>query len=253
MTQAFQIASQHSKKSAQYNQKYYDRKVHGVDIVVGDRVLLRNHREKGGTGKLKTYWEDVVYVVIDKDADIPVYTIKPEEGTRPIKRVHRNNIMKCNLILSKVPTDKTSVPVERKVVSKQTVKREKRDLSKTAYPSIDSDSDEGMVVVQHRHAPDRHVTFSDDVFVPVDPLGEDTVQVEDTVTNVIDDSDVNDEEDVREEADAEDAAVTGDEESSEDIEVEEEEEPVRRSTRKAVAPNIFTFDRIGGEPLLRPR
>ena len=63
MNQAFDIVRQHTEKSGQRNRRYYDKKVRGVDIKVGDRVLLRNHGEKGGTGKLRNYWEDVVYVV----------------------------------------------------------------------------------------------------------------------------------------------------------------------------------------------
>ena len=53
--------------------------MHVVDIVVGDRVLLRDYQEKGGTGKLKSYWDDTVYMVTAKHSEIPVYTIKCEE------------------------------------------------------------------------------------------------------------------------------------------------------------------------------
>ena len=54
---------------------------------------------KGGTGKLRSYWEEKVYIVVAKDEDIPVYTIKPEVGVGTTQRVHRNNIMNCNLLL----------------------------------------------------------------------------------------------------------------------------------------------------------
>ena len=40
-----------------------------------------------------------MYIVVAKDEDIPVYTIKPEVGVGTTKRVHRNNIMNCNLLL----------------------------------------------------------------------------------------------------------------------------------------------------------
>ena len=100
MNQAFEIANRNAGNSRDRNKMYYDKKVHGVDINVRDRVLLRN-RQKGGTRKLKSYWEDTVYLVTAKDAEIPVYTIKPECGNGHEKRVHRNNIMNCNSILPK--------------------------------------------------------------------------------------------------------------------------------------------------------
>ena len=86
----------HSSKFTKINEsnrKYYNRKIRGVDIEVGDDVLYRN-REKGGTGKLRNYWENEVYTVIEKDKKVPVYLIKPKIGRGQCKRVHRNNLMK---------------------------------------------------------------------------------------------------------------------------------------------------------------
>ena len=73
MNQAFEIAKKHNSKSIQTSKQQYDKKVRGVDIEVGDRILLRNHREKGGTGKLRNYWENTIYIVREKYTDIPVY------------------------------------------------------------------------------------------------------------------------------------------------------------------------------------
>ena len=98
MNQAFDIAKKNIEKQGNRNKRYYDDRVHAVNITVGDKVLLRNHKEKGGTGKLRNYWEDTVYSVIDMDSDIPVFTIIPENGGKH-KRVHRNNLLKCNLLL----------------------------------------------------------------------------------------------------------------------------------------------------------
>ena len=78
MKQAFQIVSEQLKKRGDGNKEYYDKKVRGLEIEVGDRVLLRNMAEKGGTGKLRNYRESMIYVVVYKEMDIPVFTIKPE-------------------------------------------------------------------------------------------------------------------------------------------------------------------------------
>ena len=97
MNQAFEIAKKHKEQVGDRNKKYYDKKVRGVEVIVGDRVLSRN-REKGGTGKLRSFWEDKVYTVVEKCPDIPVFVIKPECGGKK-KRVHRNDLLRCNLIL----------------------------------------------------------------------------------------------------------------------------------------------------------
>ena len=55
MNQAFEIAKKRSSSSGKYNKEYYNKKARGIDINVGDRVILRNHSEKGGTGKLRSY------------------------------------------------------------------------------------------------------------------------------------------------------------------------------------------------------
>ena len=98
MNQAFEIVKRNKEKLGAYNKKCYDKRVRGAELDVGDRVLSRN-REKGGTGKLRSYWEDTVYTVVSKDADIPVFVIRPEKGGKKTKRVHRNDLLKCDLIL----------------------------------------------------------------------------------------------------------------------------------------------------------
>ena len=65
MNQAFDIAKKHAIASGTRNKNQYDKRVRGAEIVVGDRVLYRN-REKGGTGKLRNFWDNNVYVVIKK-------------------------------------------------------------------------------------------------------------------------------------------------------------------------------------------
>ena len=115
----------------------YDQKIHGNDIEVGDRVLLRNLSERGGTGKLRSHWEDTVYVVTKKAENIPVFDIKPLNGKNTkSKRVHRNIIMPC----SQLPVEKVN-----KKISK-TSKNEKVISDKSQFVE-DSDSDNDYVIV----------------------------------------------------------------------------------------------------------
>ena len=55
MNQAFEIAKTHAKKSGERNRNFYNKKACGIDIEIGDRVLLKNLSERGGTRKKRLY------------------------------------------------------------------------------------------------------------------------------------------------------------------------------------------------------
>lgn len=47
-----------------------------------DHILVRNLTPRGSTGKLRGYWEDMVYVVKGrKGPNSPVYAVEPLQGT----------------------------------------------------------------------------------------------------------------------------------------------------------------------------
>ena len=93
MRKAVEIVKKNVSVGQKWNKEAYDRKVKGVTIEVGDKVLLRN-RAKGGTGKLRSFWDENIYTVIAVDENVPVLTVC-REGGKP-KRIHRNNVMCCN-------------------------------------------------------------------------------------------------------------------------------------------------------------
>ena len=163
MSDAFTIAKQHADKSGERNKRYYDKKVRGKPIVVGDRVLLRNLGEKGGTGKLRNFWQETVYVVEGVDPEVPVYTIRSEDGKGKSKRVHKNIIMKCNDILP-LQTEETQQQQQQQKQQQQQqqqqppVRRKRgtrgRNRAKTpaadnVLPLPESDSDDDIVIVRH--------------------------------------------------------------------------------------------------------
>ena len=56
--------------------KQYDRKTYGVELEPGCRVLVWNFRDRGGPGKLRSYWEEQIFIVTErKHKDSPVYVV----------------------------------------------------------------------------------------------------------------------------------------------------------------------------------
>ena len=78
---------------------------------LSDRVLVRNLSERGGTGKLRSYWEDAIQVIVEPKGDYNVvYAIRPEHDKNGKMRiVHKNILMPCDALLkdcTKQPTRK---------------------------------------------------------------------------------------------------------------------------------------------------
>lgn len=95
MRDAFQVVNHHMQQAGDANKRRYDARVRSVRIADGDHVLIRN-TEKGGTGKLRSWWEDKIYVVEESYDHVPVFVISPLGGGKS-KTVHRNMLMICLL------------------------------------------------------------------------------------------------------------------------------------------------------------
>ena len=78
---AFEIAKEHIEKEVGRRKLYYDRKVHCMDIIPGDIVLVRQ-KVFGTQHKIEDRWELPVYKVLEQCGDDPLYKVQGggEEG-----------------------------------------------------------------------------------------------------------------------------------------------------------------------------
>ena len=99
MHEAYQLAGRKAKERGDKAKTHYDRWVRSSVLQPGDRVLVRNLSERGGPGKLRSYWEKDIHVVVRrKSTGIPVYEVKPEGTGTKRRTLHRNVLLPCDFL-----------------------------------------------------------------------------------------------------------------------------------------------------------
>ena len=150
MKEAYRIAFQESEKQATRNERYFNRRARASVLDAGDRVLIRNVRERGGPGKIRSFWEQQVYRVCERKEDSPVYVVEPERGGER-RTVHRNMLFHCGEELPDVPDEKDVVCQKTKdasKVGKRVTFRRDEQAEKDENESSDSDDDETVQIQQ---------------------------------------------------------------------------------------------------------
>ena len=136
MEEAYQLASKAAKASGNRGKNLYDRKVQGAELYPGCRVLIRNLTERGGPGKLRSFWEDKVNVVVKrKHPESPVYEVQPEDGQGRTRVLHRNLLLPCDFL----PVESHKPEKKR---GERTHKEKKTPTTQNAEPESSSDSEE---------------------------------------------------------------------------------------------------------------
>ena len=111
---AYEKAQATSDTRGSRNKRNFDLKVRIQDLQPGDRVLLRNLGIPG-KHKLADRWKSQPYIVCKRLPGLPVYQIKPEGSTGPLKIWHRNHLLPLTEAVritprQELPSTSTAVP-----------------------------------------------------------------------------------------------------------------------------------------------
>ena len=95
---AYKLASEASHRAQSKQKEGYDLKARGAAIETGDRVLVKQVAFDG-KHKIQDKWEDDTYIVINQpNLDIPVFTVKKENGEGKPRTLHRNLLLPIGYI-----------------------------------------------------------------------------------------------------------------------------------------------------------
>ena len=163
MKEAYRIAASKCKAQGDKAKAFYDLKIRSSTLLPGDCVLIKNLSERGGPGKLRSYWEDKVHVVVHrKSPDSPVYQLKPENGTGPIRTLHHNLLFPCGTLLESSSTPRQASPGQQESKPSKTLsKRKSQRSSKSTHPTRPSpesteqsdDEEDSDFVLVHEDVP----------------------------------------------------------------------------------------------------
>ena len=93
LMEAYRIATEASEKAQGDQQKYYNQKVRGAKVSIGDTVLVKKLAFEG-RHKLEDRWEEDSYEVVGQpDLEIPVFRVKKSDGTGRERVLHRNHLL----------------------------------------------------------------------------------------------------------------------------------------------------------------
>ena len=102
MIQAYKIASTNSFCRKRKDFARHDSKGPLTAVLEkGDRVLIRNLSKRGGTRKMRSFWEDKMHVIIENfSSENITYEVQPENDLNgKIRTLHRNMLLSCDNLL----------------------------------------------------------------------------------------------------------------------------------------------------------
>ena len=106
LSQAAGVAQQHTTKEQGHQARQYNKKVKGVSLQVGDRVLLANKGERGKK-KLADKWAPMVYTIVERNPKTHIYKICDALGQHKV--VHRNLLLDVSFLPVQDPLEGRSL------------------------------------------------------------------------------------------------------------------------------------------------
>jgi hypothetical protein len=94
MHEAYQLAGRKAKEKGDKANKHYARWVRSSVLQPGDRVLVRNLSERGGPGKLRSYWGKDIHTLLCEER------VRKVQSTRSNLKVLRRKGGRCIEIFS---------------------------------------------------------------------------------------------------------------------------------------------------------
>ncbi|KAK3773152.1 hypothetical protein RRG08_013739 [Elysia crispata] len=99
---AWAKASENGSKAKESQKNYYDKRVRGAALILGDKVLVRNCSFEG-PHKLQDKWSEDIFVVKEQpDSRTPVFVVEPVNGGRK-RTLHRNLLLPVESVREDCP------------------------------------------------------------------------------------------------------------------------------------------------------
>ena len=100
MQEAYKIAKEKAGLRKSADEKRWQNRLIASTLKPGDKVLIKNVRETGGPGKIRTFWEQSIYKVMGtKGPGDVIVTVRKEDCPGEKERVvHRNMLMPCEML-----------------------------------------------------------------------------------------------------------------------------------------------------------
>lgn len=174
LQKTYDLAIKSAAKVEEGNKAHFDKHVLESTLDIGDRVLVKNVHLRG-KHELADKWESLVYTVVKRAGDLPVYIVRPEGREGPLRTLHRDLLLPCDLL--QLPEEIVNLPRTRKRPPTR------RNPSNEEQEQSESD-DDSCVELMYRDLPAQTNTRLTEVYetaarsqnnVPLIPAAQNTV------------------------------------------------------------------------------